>query len=192
MAFVRCKKKIVTKTIIRSNYSPNGASFVDSADWNKDTDTMFVSLTNNDATLKQSVFSLSDTAANVGQWNNSDYINLHTIFPYTAIDNLEFDILADWHIRKQQTLGSNKLKLAINKDNIYVNGTAILKDGTWYVDTPTVVGSDQIARWNACMSLNKLYIGSAEGITRAYCTYHEISVHHKLYNSSELEQLTIV
>lgn len=192
MAFVKCKKKIVSKTIIRSNYSPNGESFVDSADWNKDTDTMFVSLTNNDATLKQSVFSLSDTAENVGKWDGSAYINLHTVFPYTAIDNLEFDILAGWHIRKRQTLGSNNLKLAINKDNIYVNGTAILKDGTWYVDTPTVVADAQVARWNACMNLNKLYMGSAEGTTRAYCTYHEISVHHKLYSSSELAQLTAV
>jgi hypothetical protein len=192
MAFVRCKKKIITKTIIRSNYSPNGASFVDGVDWNKDTDTMFVSLTNNDATLKQSVFSLSDTAENVGKWDSSDYINLHTVFPYTAIDNLEFDILAGWHIRKRLNLGSNELKLAINKDNIYVNGTAILKDGTWYVDTPTVVADAQVARWNSCMSLNKLYIGSAEGTTRAYCIYHEISVHHKLYNSSELKQLTTV
>lgn len=190
MAFVRCKKRIITKTIIRSNYSPNGESFVDSVDWNKDTDTMFVSLTNNDATLKQSVFSLSDTAVNVGKW--SDYMTLHTIFPYTAIDNLELDILAGYHIRKRLTLGSNELKLAINKNNIYINGIAILKDGTWYVDTPTVVADEQVTRWNTCMNLSKLYIGSAEGTTRAYCTYHEISVHHKLYKSSELEQLTAI
>ena len=192
MTFVRCKKKIITKTIIRSNYSPNGESFVDSADWNKDTDTMFVSLTNDDATLKQSVFSLSDTAVNVGKWSGSNYITLHTVFPYTAIDNLEFDILAGGHIRKRLTLGSNELKLAINKDNIYVNGTAILKDGTWYVDMPSTVTNVPVTKWNNCMSLSKLYIGSAEGTTRAYCTYHEISVHHKLYKSSELAQLTAV
>lgn len=192
MTFVRCKKRIITKTIIRSNYSPNGESFVDSADWNKDTDTMFVSLTNDNETLKQSVFSLSDTAANVGKWSGSSYINLHTVFPYTAIDNLEFDVLASGQIRKRLTLGSNKLKLAINKDNIYVNGIAILKDGTWYVDTPSTVAPAQVTRWDNCMSLSKLYIGSAEGTTRAYCTYHEISVHHKLYKSSELAQLTAV
>lgn len=177
------------KTIYKADYSPNGEAFtIGGIDWNKDNDTLFCSLTCDDPTiLKQSVFTVAPDVNNVSIWAPKQHANIHTVFPYDANNNVELDVLCGGQLKQSIPITGNQLKIAINKDNFVVNGVStMLHDGIWYKE----LTSGQLSRWNGLMGLANIAVGSAEGSVRSYCTYHEISVHHKLYTSEELVALT--
>jgi hypothetical protein len=114
---------------------------------------------------------------------------MHTVYPYKQEDGkFIFSALFDSELRTTIPMPSdNKVKIAINKHNIYVNGTPILENGIWCDNKSTYTSS-----YNDLMKLTKLAIGSTEGTNRSYANYEEISIHHNLYTATEMKQLTTV
>lgn len=181
------EKDLTNKTVVRLNYSPNGEAFVDeNIAWSKNTDTIFASFTGTNTSENQSVFSVGSNATNVGKWTSN---TMHTIYPYKREDGkFAFSALFDGELRTTIPMSSdNKVKIAINKHNIYVNGTPILENGIW-CDNKT----GHTSSYNDLMKLTKLAIGSTEGTSRSFANYEEISIHHNLYTATEMKQLTTV
>ena len=181
------EKNLTNKTVVRSNYSPNGEAFVDeNIAWNRNTDTIFASFTGANTSENQSVFSVGSNATNVGSWKNC---TIHTVYPYKNENGkFAFSVLMNGELRTTIPMPSdNKVKIAINKHNIYVNGTPILKNGVWR-DNKT----SHTTSYNDLMKLTKIAMGSTEGKNRSFANYEEISIHHNLYTATEMKQLTTV
>lgn len=185
------EKDMTNKTIVRSNYSPNGEEFADeNIAWNKNTDTIFVSFTDDNTTEKQSVFTVANTATNVGKWATG---TIQTCYRYDSDNTLEFSALINGQVLKRIPITGNRVKMAINKDNIYINGVAVLENGVWHKDLPKEdISSAKKTEWNKIMNNTKIAIGSKEGSIRSFANYEEISIHHNLYTSTEMQQLTTV
>lgn len=181
------------KSVVCSDYSPNGEPFEYSTTWNGDNDTIFASFTNSSSDiLKQSVFTIATKEEYLGQWKASDTApSFHTCFPYDSTNKLEFSLLSPSQFKSRIPITGNTVKIAINKNGIYVNGVAVYDGETWTLKNNNSIYTNTTA-WENFLKNSTLYIGSKEGNVRSYCKYSDISIIHKTYSASELQQLTTV
>lgn len=181
------------KSVVCSDYSPNGEPFEYSTTWNGDNDTIFASFTNSSSDiLKQSVFTIATKEEYLGQWKASDTApSFHTCFPCDSTNKLEFSLLSPSQFKSRIPITGNTVKIAINKNGIYVNGVAVYDGETWTLKNNNSIYTNTTA-WENFLKNSTLYIGSKEGNVRSYCKYSDISIIHKTYSASELQQLTTV
>ena len=181
------------KSVVCSDCSPNGEPFEYSTTWNGDNDTIFASFTNSSSDiLKQSVFTIATKEEYLGQWKASEAApSFHTCFPYDSTNKLEFSLLSPVQFKTRIPITGNTVKIAINKNGIYVNGVVVYDGETWALENNSSVYTNTTA-WENFLKNSTLYIGSKEGNVRSYCKYSDISIIHKAYSASELQQLTTV
>ena len=182
------------KSVICSDYSPNGEPFGYSTTWDGNKDTIFASFTNSSSDiLKQCVFTIATNEDYLAQWKASEASpSFHTCFPYDNTNKLEFNFLTPSQFKTRIPITGNTVKIAINKNGIYINGVAVYDGETWSLANKNVSGFTNTAIWENFLNSSTLYIGSKEGNVRSYCKYSDISIIDKAYSASELQQLTTV
>lgn len=183
------------KTVLASNYMPNGETFYRIFDIDKDNDTIFLDVVIPKNPLVQNVFTLvaenqdnqdASLIQNVTEW--AKHGQLHLYAPKN--DQLQFEN-HDCRTQNIQTCeivsvpcsSDNHYLIAINTNGCYCNGQFVC--GDWNNNNFTFIGKLK-------QGMSRCIIGSKEGATRSYATYNEISLMHKLYTADELETLTKV
>lgn len=116
---------------------------------------------------------------NIDQWENNG-IKLHCYYPKSITDSTreaEIDLNNPGEIRSYVTITNNKLKIALNANGIYVNGTKI-----------DILS--QSSNFSLFIAQKTAKIGSIEGINRSKATYNEVGIYNRLLSSEELITLT--
>ena len=80
-------------------------------------------------------------------------------------------------VRENITLAGNELKMALNANGVYVNGTKI-----------NVISESQ--HFYDLVTQKTAQIGSTQGNTRSKATYNEVGIYNRLLSSEELITLT--
>ena len=141
--------------------------------------TVFADITLDDSLAKQNVLSIG---INIDQWE-SDGIKLHCYYPNSTTDpnkQLEIDLNnLGAIIRSYANITNNVLKIALNANGVYVNGTK--------VDVLS-----QSSNFTPFIAQKTAKIGSTQGDIRSKATYNIVDIYNRLLSSEELVTLTSI
>ena len=137
--------------------------------------TVFADITLDDSSSYQNILSIGQV---INTWKGSD-TRLHFYYPKSIEDStrkLQIDLINNSSERRAQaTITNNTLKLALNANGIYVNGTNVIES--------------QDANFTNLVTHKTAKIGSLEG-KRSKATYNEVGIYNRLLSSEELVTLT--
>lgn len=144
---------------------------------NFNTETIFVDINANDKTTpSQNVISIGGT---ISTWGGK---NIHCYYPFET-DTLQVNIMNGEERNYPTTYTtSSSIKLAINKNGLFVNGVKI--------DTTT--NSLIATSFNSIISLTNIQIGSQEGSKRSKAIYNSIRIYKSLKTEDELLSMTTI
>ena len=138
--------------------------------------TVFVDITLDDSTDLQNVFSIG---LEIDKWQGSKKI--HCYYPKVlnpTTKQLEISIpIPEGSVRENITIANNKLKMALNANGVYINGTK-LND---------ISGSQH---FSGLVAQKTAKIGSTQGSVRSKATYNEVGIYNRLLSNEELTTLT--
>ena len=141
--------------------------------------TVFADITLDDSSTFQNVLSVGNS---IDQWAGGAGVRLHCYYPKSITDSTreaEIDLNTPGEIRSYVNITNNVLKIALNANGIYVNGTK--------VDTLS-----QSSNFTPFVNQKTAKIGSLEGMKRSKATYNEVGIYNRLLSSEELVTLTSI
>ena len=141
--------------------------------------TVFADITLDDSSTFQNVLSVGNS---IDQWTGGTGVRLHCYYPKSITDSTreaEIDLNTPGEIRSYVNITNNVLKIALNANGIYVNGTK--------VDTLS-----QSSNFTPFVNQKTAKIGSLEGMKRSKATYNEVGIYNRLLSSEELVTLTSI
>ena len=181
---------IEDRTILASNFEPNGAKFIYRYDnFDKDQDTIFIDTIIPDPTEKQNIFAcvVDEQPDNfelaLATWNHYSQLQLYA--PYQQNKYLFEHCANTGACAKRVPLVSEDkhCTVAINKNGAVCNGELLYSNsGNADKSFMSLINKPEYTYFA---------IGSEEGSVRSYETYNEISIIHKMYNQEELKTLTL-
>ena len=124
---------------------------------------------------------LKELGNEISQWLGGEKI--HCYYPKTlnSTKQLEIDIPiiegSVGAVRENITLAGNELKMALNANGVYVNGTK-------------VDNVSESQHFHNLVTHKTAQIGSTQGNTRSKATYNRVGIHNRLLSSEELITLT--
>ena len=140
--------------------------------------TVFADITLDDSVTLQNVLSIG---LEIDKWQGSKKI--HCYYPKVlnpTTKQLETSIpIPEGSVRENTTIANNKLKMALNANGVYVNGTK-LND----------ISESQ--HFTSLVAQKTAQIGSVQGNTRSKATYNEVGIYNRLLSSEELVTLTSI
>lgn len=139
--------------------------------------TVFADITLDDSSTFQNVLSVGNS---IDQWTAGTGVRLHCYYPKSitvSTREAEIDLNTPGEIRSYVNITNNVLKIALNANGIYVNGTK--------VDTLS-----QSSNFTPFVNQKTAKIGSLEGMKRSKATYNEVGIYNRLLSSEELITLT--
>ena len=139
--------------------------------------TVFADITLDDSLEFQNVLSVGQK---IDQWSGNNVVKLHCYYPKSLTNSTreaEIDLNDSGSMRSYVTITNNKLKIALNANGIYINGTKINQ-------------SSESQQFLALVAQKTAQIGSLEGSKRSKATYNEVGIYNKLLSSEELITLT--
>lgn len=139
--------------------------------------TVFADITLDDSKAVQNVLSVG---MNINQWDKVTGARLHCFYPKSLADStreLEVAVNEMTELMSRVTITNNELKIALNANGIYVNGTK--------VDTLS-----QSPNFNTFIAQKTAKIGSVQGSVRSQATYNGVGIYNRLLSSEELIALT--
>lgn len=151
------------KTILWSNYSPNGSSFSQSTtvDLNKQSIVAKIDLSSCQSSKTwENTLSIGN---NISDWNGNGCYIIHTYYTASTQTFQVNYINQTTHGQTNYTLTSTDLELKLTKDGLYLNGSL------------TSDAQSQTAM-SGMSALNTLQIGSLQGDTRSWATYKEVYI----------------
>ena len=116
----------------------------------------------------------------IAKWDNTADARLHCFYPtLTAGSTRQLQVALNemTELKTVVTIINNKLKIALNANGIYINGTKI--------DTLS-----QSQNFNTFITQKTAKIGSVQGRVRSQATYNEVGIYNRLLSSEELIALT--
>ena len=148
---------------------------------NLNNQTIFADITLDDSTVVQNVLSIGKT---IEEWRTEGSTNLHFYYPISLKDStrklqIQFTAMGSLEERVEVTITNNALKIALNANGVYINGTKI--DSLY-----------QSAKFTSFLAQETIKIGSLEGNTRSKATYNEVGIYNRLLSSEELITLTSI
>lgn len=135
--------------------------------------TVFADIILDDSKTFQNVLSIGKR---ISGWNGSVGTRLHCYYP-KSFRQLQIDLTDIAEVRVFVTLTSNELKMALNANGVYVNGTK-------------VDNLSESEKFTSLVAQKTAQIGSLEGNTRSEATYNEVGIYNRLLSSEELITLT--
>ena len=172
MAFfmVGHEESAASKTVLWSNYSPNGEKFSQqvSIDFSKQKITATIDL----STCKNTVFeNLLSIGTNISTWqmtSSSDYC-LHFYYSTSQGFRAQYPLSSGNTNFYNGTFSTTTVTLELSSNGLYINGTN-------YADASQLSG---------LLSQKTLLIGSVQGDTRSYATYREVAIEDNTSSSDE-------
>ena len=162
-------------TELKSNFDPNGSSFVESMEFNPLTQTFYADINIDSSTLIQNILSIGN---NIATWNTGAFA-IH-MYNKTVIE-LEINIVIATEVKYTSTIPSDgRIKIAWSVDKVYVNGSSV---GA----TDAKLTSDALAKLSS-----PCQYGSAEGKVRSISHYNTIGIINSTKTAEELAQLTTI
>ena len=140
-----------------------------------DNQTVFADITLDDSIAVQNVFSIG---LELDLWQGSKKI--HCYYPKTLGSNKQIEVdvpTPEGSVRELITLTGNKLKMALNANGVYVNGTK-LND----------ISESQ--HFHDLVNQKTAQIGSVQGSVRSKATYNEVGIYNRILSNEELITLT--
>ena len=107
-------------------------------------------------------------------------MKLHCFYPRSTTaptKEIEIGLINPGEIKAHVTINNNILKIALNANGVYVNGTNVIES--------------QDANFISLVAQKTAKIGSLEG-KRSKATYNEVGIYNRLLSSEELVTLTSV
>lgn len=147
-----------TKTVLWSNYSPQGQSFSTTRDidWATQKITATINLNNCTGTW-ENILSVGD---NIGEWQDLSNIHLY----YTKSSNtlrIENGPAGSTYINQRDiTLSGTTINVTLSSDGLVINGS-------------TRVTATELS---GLLSLSSVQIGSTQGDNRSHATYQEVAI----------------
>ena len=140
--------------------------------------TVFADIILDDSTALQNVLSIG---LEIDKWQGSKKI--HCYYPKVlnpTTKQLEISIpIPEGSVRENITMANNKLKMALNANGVYVNGTKLNN-----------ISESQ--HFTSLVAQKTAQIGSVQGNTRSKATYNTVGIYNRLLSSEELVTLTII
>lgn len=183
IAAFNARKIADLKNILRSNYLPNGATWVDEVDIDFDAgDYIEASIDISGCTgVKENILSIGSVIDTWAVANSPSHVSgtedivVHFYYPSTSggtelANDLTYTAVADGTETKHSrnlnkiTLSDTTLIIKIDKNNVYVNGTEIITGNLIYT------------AMTIFQAKTKLLVGSLEGSNRSHATYNYIKV----------------
>ena len=118
---------------------------------------------------------------NISEWNGNG-MKLHCFYPKSVTDpnkQIEIALVNPGEIKAHITIVNNILKIALNANGVYVNGTKV-----------DVIS--QSPNFNSFVAQKTAQIGSLQGDTRSKATYNRVGIYNRLLSSEELITLTSI
>ena len=140
--------------------------------------TVFADMILNDTHVFENVLSVG---MNIIEWNG-DGMKLHCFYPRSTTaptKELEIGLINPGEIKAHVTINNNILKIALNANGVYVNGTK-------------VDAISQNPKFNTFVAQKTAQIGSLQGDQRSEATYNEVGIYNRLLSSEELITLTSI
>ena len=137
----------------------------------------FADMTLDNSVASQNIFSIGKE---INNWFSNYGTRLHCYYPTSLTDStkrLEIDLVSSTRMYEYVTITNNKLKIALNANGIYANGTKV----------NTLSESSDFAPFIAQKTAQ---IGSLQGNQRSNATYNKVSIYNRLLSSEELVTLT--
>ena len=145
-----------------------------------DNQTVFADITLDNTSSNQNILSIG---LGISAWGGGTNAKLHCYYPLSLTDStkqMEIDLNSSVATKISVTITNNKLKMALNANGIYVNGTKVD-----FSATPQAV-----ADFASLVAQKTAQIGSLEGNKRSNATYNEISIYNRVLSQEELITLT--
>ena len=140
--------------------------------------TVFADMILNDTHVFENVLSVG---MNISEWNG-DGMKLHCFYPKSVTDpnkQIEIALVNPREIKAYATIVNNMLKIALNANGVYVNGTK-------------ADAISQSSNFNSFVAQKTAQIGSLQGNQRSEATYNEVGIYNRLLSSEELVTLTSI
>ena len=118
---------------------------------------------------------------NISEWNG-DGMKLHCFYPKSVTDpnkQIEIGLVNPGEIKEYVTIVNNILKIALNANGVYVNGTKM-------------DAISQNPKFNSFVAQKTAQIGSLQGDQRSEATYNEVGIYNRLLSNEELITLTSI
>lgn len=141
-----------------------------------DNQTVFADITLDDSIALQNALSVG---MNIGEWNG-DGMKLHCFYPKSVTDpnkQIEIALVNPGEIKAYATIVNNILKIALNANGVYVNGTNVIPPRS---------------NFNSFVAQKTAQIGSTQGNTRSKATYNRVGIYNRLLSNEELVTLTSI
>ena len=148
---------------------------------NLNNQTIFADITLDDSIALQNVLSVGKI---IEEWRAEGSTNLHFYYPISLGDStrklrMQFTAFGSAEERIDVIITNNALKIALNANGIYVNGTKI---DSFY----------QSAKFTSFVAQETIKIGSLQGDTRSKATYNRVGIYNRLLSNEELVTLTSI
>ena len=140
--------------------------------------TVFADMILNDTHNFENVLSVG---MNISEWNGIG-MKLHCYYPKSVTapnKEIEIALINPGEIKAYATIVNNILKIALNANGVYVNGTK-------------VDAISQSSNFNSFVAQKTAQIGSLQGDQRSEATYNEVGIYNRLLSSEELITLTSI
>lgn len=151
------------KTIIWSNYSPNGNMFSQSVTVDLSKQSIVAKINLSSCQTSSTWENTLSIGNNISDWNGSGCYIIHTYYTASTKTFQVNYINQTSHSQTNYTLTSTDLELKLTKDGLYLNGTLTS-------DTQSSTAMSGLS------TLNTLQIGSQQGNTRSWATYKEVYI----------------
>ena len=162
-------------TAIKSNYTCSGESFQDEVTFDVQNQTFYADMEINPSLEAQNLISIG---SNISEWKMPDKLVIH-LYSHSSAKNIEICFNYDGPYRTIQTITGNSVKIAINKNYIYVNGEQV--QNTALSNLNTIVGPNNI-----------IQVGSTQGDVRSISTYNTYGLFNRLLSDTEMAELTLI
>lgn len=140
--------------------------------------TVFADITLDDSSANQNIISIGQV---IEAWSGSG-AKLHCYYPKPSTNStrtLEMVLVNNLELRDNVTITNNKLRMALNANGIYANGTK------------AVIISEHVS-FTSFIAQKTAQIGSLEGRIRSNATYNEIRIYNRALSREELITLTSI
>lgn len=165
-------------TELRENYTATGAVFKDEATFDSNSQTFFADITIDKSVDVQNILSLS---SDITIWSSSNISCIH-LFNQNSTNSIEVNFNhLNARDKKDISITGDRIKIAINKNAVYFNGSKIIVGAIW---------NSQF--WDTLTASNNIQVGSAQGNVRSISTYNTYGFYDSLLTEEKMAEITTI